>query len=226
MKTKARSIHQIVEDQAQKWNRLQSGKVAAKPGIPVITVSREPGSGGKLIAKGIADALGLDLFHQEVIHEMAQSAHVESRLLETLDEKGLSFLEDWITSLVKERHLWPDEYAQHLMKVIVAIGKHGQAVLVGRGANFVLPPDKTFRLRVVAPLDFRVANVARDFGVVTKEAKRRVIRTESDRKAFIRKYFNADITDPLNYDLVLNTEMVNIEAAAAGVAHLLSKQFG
>jgi cytidylate kinase len=226
MKTKARSIHQIVEDQVKKWNRLQSEAVAAKPGIPVITVSREPGSGGKLIAQGIADMLGLDLFHQAVIHEMAQSAHVESRLLETLDEKGLTVLEDWITSLVRERHLWPDEYAQHLMKVIVTIGKHGQAVLVGRGANFVLPPDKTFRLRVVAPLEFRVANVARDFGVLAKEAKRRVIRTESDRKAFIRKYFNADITDPLNYDLVLNTEMLNIEAAAAGVAHLLTKQFG
>ena len=106
MKAKARSIHQIVEDQAQKWNRLQSEKAAPKPGIPVITVSREPGSGGKLIAKGIAEALGLDLFHQEVIHEMAQSARVETRLLETLDEKGLSVLEDWITSLVRERHLW------------------------------------------------------------------------------------------------------------------------
>ncbi len=108
MKTKARSIHQIVEDQAQKWNRQQSEPKAAKPVMPVITVSREPGSGGKLIAKGIAKALGLDMFHQ----------------------------------------------------------------------------------------------------------------------AFIRKYFNADIADPLNYDLILNTETVSIDAAVAGVSRILAEQFG
>jgi cytidylate kinase len=225
MKAKARSIHQIVEDQAQKWNRLQSEKVKPKPGIPVITVSREPGSGGKLIAKGIADALGLDLFHQEVIHEMAQSARVETRLLETLDEKGLSVLEDWITSLVRERHLWPDEYAQHLMKVIATIGKHGRAVLVGRGANFVLPADKRFRLRVVASHEFRVANVAQAFNIDVKEARRRVVRTESDRKAFIRKYFNADINDPLNYDMVINTEVMSIDAVVAGVSQIIKDEF-
>jgi cytidylate kinase len=226
MKAKARSIHQIVEDQAQKWNRLQFEKAAPKPGIPVITISREPGSGGKLIAKGIADALGLDLFHQEVIHEMAQSARVETRLLETLDEKGLSVLEDWITSLVRERHLWPDEYAQHLMKVIATIGKHGRAVLVGRGANFVLPAEKRFRLRIVASHDFRVANVARTFSIDIKDARRRVIRTESDRKAFIRKYFNADINDPLNYEMVINTETMSIDAVVAGVSQIMKDKFG
>ena len=226
MKTKARSIHQIVEDQVQKWNRLHSDKVATKPGIPIVTLSREPGSGGKLVAKGIAEALGFDLFHQEVIHEMAQSARVGTRLLETLDEKGLSVLEDWIRSLIRERHLWPDEYAQHLMKVIATIGKHGRAVLVGRGANFVLPAENRFRVRVIASEDFRVANVAHTFGIDAKEARRRVIRTESDRKAFIRKYFNADISNPLNYDVVLNTETVSIEAAVAGITQILTKRFG
>ena len=38
--------------------------------------------------------------------------------------------------------------------------------------------------------------------------------TESDRRAFIRKYFNADIADPGNYDMILNTEYLTIEAAA------------
>jgi cytidylate kinase len=226
MKTKARSINQIVEEQVQKWNRLRSGTASVSPGTPVITVSREPGSGGKLIAKGLAQTLGLDLFHQEVIHEMAQSARVGTRLLETLDEKGLSVLEDWITSLVRERHLWPDEYSQHLMKVIGTIGKHGRAVIVGRGANFVLPPENRFRVRIVASQEVRIFNVARDFGIDPKEAKRRVIRTESDRRAFIRKYFNADISDPLNYDLVLNTETVTISAAVDGIAGVLKRQYG
>jgi cytidylate kinase len=49
------------------------------------------------------------------------------------------------------------------------------------------------------------------------EAKKRVIRTESDRRAFIRKYFNADISEPTQYDLVINTENISIETAAKTV---------
>lgn len=213
MKTKTRSIQQIIEEQVQKWNIMRTEKREEKADIPVITISREAGSGGQLVAKGIAKRLGFDLFHREVIQEMAESAQVNSRLLETLDEKGLSMLEDWVSSLVHERHLWPDQYLQHLMKVIATIGRHGRAIIVGRGANFVLPPEKGFRVRIVAPQELRVQNVARDLDIPVNEAKRRVIRTNSDRRAFIRKYFNADISDPINYDLVINTETLSVDAA-------------
>jgi len=217
MKTKTRSIQQIIEEQVQKWNIMRTEKREEKADIPVITISREAGSGGQLVAKGIAKRLGFDLFHREVIQEMAESAQVSSRLLETLDEKGLSMLEDWVSSLVHERHLWPDQYLQHLMKVIATIGRHGRAIIVGRGANFVLPPEKRFRVRIVAPQELRVQNVARDLDIPVNEAKRRVIRTNSDRRAFIRKYFNADISDPINYDLVINTETLSVDAAIGTV---------
>jgi len=217
MKTKTRSIQQIIEEQVQKWNIMRMEKREEKADIPVITISREAGSGGQLVAKGIAKRLGFDLFHREVIQEMAESAQVSSRLLETLDEKGLSMLEDWVSSLVHERHLWPDQYLQHLMKVIATIGRHGRAIIVGRGANFVLPPEKRFRVRIVAPQELRVQNVARDLDIPVNEAKRRVIRTNSDRRAFIRKYFNADISDPINYDLVINTETLSVDAAIGTV---------
>jgi cytidylate kinase len=143
-----------------------------------------------------------------MIHAMAQSAKVSTYLIETLDEKGLSVLENWIASLVDTRHLWPDQYLQHLMKVIGTIGRHGQAVVVGRGANFILPPEIRFRVRIVAPRDFRAQHVAQAFGVAPAEAGRRIIHTASERRAFIRKYFNADIDDPRNYDLVLNSAAV------------------
>ena len=214
MKGKARSIERIVEEQVKKWHLSQAEQREKKPLAPVITISREPGSGGRLLAQEIAHRYGLDLFHQEVLHKMAASAKVNATLLETLDERGLNTLENWIASLVHERHLWPDQYLQHLMKVIGIIGRHGGAVVVGRGANHILPPESRFRVRVTAPLEVRIANVARDFNVSREDAKRRVIRTESDRRAFIRKYFNADISDPNQYDLVINTETISIETAA------------
>ncbi|NNG01783.1 MAG: cytidylate kinase-like family protein [Desulfobacteraceae bacterium] len=216
-----KSIQKIVEEQAHRWQLLHAKAPEAPRTLPVVTVSREPGSGGKLVAQGIAEELGLDLFHQEVIHEMAKSAKVSMRLLETLDEKGLTVLEEYISSLVHREHLWPDGYLKQLLKVIGTIGGHGRAVIVGRGANYVLPADHRFRIRVIAPKAFRASKVAAQFDISPDEALRRIIRTGSDRKAFVRKYFNKNISDPLNYDMILNTGTMSISHCVSAVCAAL-----
>ena len=217
MKTKTRSVQQIIEEQMQRWQLMKTKKVKEKQGVSTITISREPGSGGRIMANKLAGKLGFEVFYQEVLHEIARRADVSEKLLETLDEKGLTVLEDCISSLVFDRHLWPDEYLKHLMKVIGAIGEHGRAIIVGRGANFVIPPENCFRLRIVAAQNVRIANVAGTFNVTAEDAKRRIIRTESDRRAFVRKYFNADIADPVNYDFVINTGALEIDKAVNAV---------
>ena len=217
MKTKSRSIEQIIEEQMHRWQLMKSKKVEKKLNVSTITISREPGSGGRMVAKNLAAKLDFKVFHQEVLIEIAKRADVSDKLLATLDEKGLTVLEDCISSLVYDRHLWPDEYLKHLMKVIGAIGEHGRAIIVGRGANFVVPPQNRLRLRIVAPQGVRIANVAHVFDLTAEDAKRHIIRTESDRRAFIRKYFNADITDPINYDIVINTGALEIDKAVETV---------
>ena len=221
MKTKSRSIQQIIEDQFKKW-KAQTFEEKEKSPLPVVTISREPGSGGEIIAKKLSEKLGFDLFHQEMIHEMAQAANVSKTLFETLDEKGLNTLENWISSLVDDRHLWPDQYLQHLMKVVGTIGRHGRAVIVGRGANFILPPKGLFRVRVIAPMEDRVLHVIEYFKVTKEEARRRVVQTESDRRAFIRKYFHVDIADPQHYDIILNTGTFTLNQAADAIANAMN----
>ena len=213
MSSKKRSIEQIIEEQVQKWQISTMEKLVETVVRPVITVSREPGSGGRVLAQKLADKHQMDLFHQELLHEMAASAKVSRTFLHTLDEKGLSVLEDWIASLVHQRHLWPDQYQQHLMKVVGTIGKHGNAVVVGRGANFILPPEGRLRVRVISPLEVRIENLVKQYGVSAADAKRRIIRTENERQAFIRKYFNADIANPTHYDLVINTGTLQLDHA-------------
>ena len=218
-----KSIPKIIEEQVNRWQLTRKKEAPEKEGVSIVTLSREPGSGGRIIAGRLAEKLSIDIFHQEVIHQIAKSADVSETVLETLDERGLNTLEHWVSSLVHERHLWPDRYMQHLMKVIGTIGSHGRAVIVGRGANFVLPPEKRFAVRIVAPQAWRIENVTKEFDISLEEARRRVLRTDSDRKAFIRKYFNADIADPTNYDLVINTatlhldDAVNVISAALGM---------
>ncbi|MGD8887941.1 MAG: cytidylate kinase-like family protein [Desulfobacterales bacterium] len=216
-----KTIQRIIEEHVHRWQIMHKEEVQEKEGVSIVTLSREPGSGGRIVATRLAEKLDIDIFHQEVINEIAKRADVSNKLVETLDERGLSTLEDWISSLVHERHLWPDRYMQHLMKVVGTIGKHGHAVIVGRGANFILPPEKRFSVRIVAPQTWRIKNVSRNFDISQEDAKRRVMRTESDRRAFIRKYFNADIADPTNYDLVINTATLNVDDAAEVISTAL-----
>jgi cytidylate kinase len=217
MKTKTRSVEQIIEEQVRRWQIMRTEEKKEEERISTVTFSREHGSGGDILAERLAKKLGYELFHQEVLHNMAESARVSVQFLETLDEKGVSVLDEWISSLVDKRHLWPDRYLQHLMKIVGTIGNHGQAIIIGRGSNFVLPPNKRLSIRVIAPMEERIRNVSKELDITVEEAKQRVIKIESDRKAFIKKYFNADIADIFNYDLIINTGTLGIDEAVNAV---------
>jgi cytidylate kinase len=90
-------------------------------------------------------------------------------------------------------------------------------VIVGRCANFILPPEKTLRVRIIAPLPIRIQTIAKRLGISEAEAKKQVLKTDSDRRAFSRKYFYADLTDPFHYDLLINTGRMHLDTAVAAV---------
>ncbi|MGB9439336.1 MAG: cytidylate kinase-like family protein [Desulfobacterales bacterium] len=218
MEKKTVTIEKFVKDQIKKWERHFPAKHKKEEArIPVITVSKEPGADGNILAQKIAERLDLDIFNRDIIKGIAESAKISASVIETLEKKRLSGVEDFISSLVNKHYLYPGVYLEHLMKVVCTIAEHGRAVIVGRGANFILPPEKRFSVRVVAPLDVRIQNVARRFGVSAEEAKRRIIRRESRRSAFIRQSFNADIADPIHYDLTITTGKLSMEAAVEAV---------
>lgn len=205
-----RSFDKIIEEQIKRW-QVDQKKKYKKPIRPVITISRLPGAGSRSIAQKLAEDLKIDLFDSEIVEEIAKNSKVSERIVQTLDEQDRSIFDDWVNAL-GDSHMWAYQYLAHLTKVITGIGAHGHAIIVGRGASFILPKEVCFRILVVAPMQTRVGNVMKAFKVSEIEAKRNVTRTESDRKAFIRKYFNADMLDPMNYDLVINTENFDIEA--------------
>ncbi len=215
--TITRSLEKIVEDQILQWQKIRSAKKEQYGEVNIITISREYGSGGVFIAEKLAKKLGYDLFHQEIIDEMAKSAKISKRIVKTLDEKGLSTLEEAISAMINEKHLWPDEYLKHLMRVIGTIGKHGRAVIVGRGGHVILPVEKILRIRVICPLPQRIKNIARRLNVSEIEARKIVLKTDADRRSFIRKYFYIDAADPLNYDVVINTGRISYDTAVESI---------
>ncbi len=218
MVKKEDSIKEFVKQQIRKWESGPAEK-DRKPEVrvPVITVSMEPGSGGSLVAQKVADRLDFDYFHRDIIQGIAKSAKIRASVIDTLEKQRLSGIDDFIASLYKDQYLYPGIYMQHLLKVVNTIANHGHAVIVGRGANFILPHEQRFSVRVVAPLEIRIQNVARAYKVPAEKAKKRVIGRESRRSAFIRKSYNADIFDPNNYDLTINTGRMRIEAAVEAI---------
>jgi cytidylate kinase len=211
-----RSAWKLVEEQLLRWNARAVERKEEKAMVgPIITISREAGCGASQIAQKLAKTLGMDLMGGKIIQMVAESAEMSDKVVGTLDEREITRRDDWITSVFETRHLWPDLYLHHLTKVIGTIGRHGNAIILGRGANFVLPQKDTFRVRIIAPEELRIQRALR---TTEEEARLYVMKTDSDRRAFIRKYFHADVADPSHYDLIINVRVLGVEGAADTIA--------
>ena len=220
-------FNQFVTEQVEKMRLERNKRLKGKKSFaPVVTVSIQPGSGGCFIADGIANHLEFDFFYREIVQEVAKSVKISPEVIEKIEKDRLSGVEDLIASFVPDRYLWPGMYLEHLERIVYAIGDSGKAVIVGRGANFILPPEKRFSLRVVAPLEIRVQNIMEAYGVSEQKAMKRIKNRQEKRKAFIKKSFNADVEDPLHYDLVVNTGTVSIDEAVEAVSLFISKKYG
>jgi cytidylate kinase len=215
--TDPQTIERNVAEHIRTWSemRRKESRTGAQQS-PVVCISRDAGSGGNVLAHRLADELGFELFDQELIQRIAESANIRAAVVSSVDEKFRSVMEDWIADWSDRRHLWLDDYLKHLLKVVASIAKHGRAVIVGRGGNFILSRRDYFyslRVRVVAPLDLRVQNLVAERGINAEDALKRVNKTDGDRKAFIHRYFNEEIDNPANYDLVLNLGRLTIADA-------------
>jgi cytidylate kinase len=223
-------MDQMVSQQLDKWRKLldkvlkQGVKIENFQGGPVITISREPGSGGSEISRRLSKALKLDLIGGQIIQHVADSAKMSRKVIQSLDEREVTFRETLLSSLFGENRPWPGEYLQHLTKVVGTIGAFGNVIMVGRGASYVLPRQRTFKVRIVAPIELRIRHFMDDRGYTKAEAEQYIVKTENNRRAFVRKYFNADLTDPAHYDMVINTERITMEGATEAIIVAFSQR--
>ena len=207
----------ITEQQAASKKQVPPARLKGNASLPVITVCLEPGSGGRLIADELAKRLNFTLFDKNILTTMANMAAVESKSLDTIEQQRPSGIQDFITSLVDNNYVYTGDYVSFLKQQVEIIGKLGRAVIVGRGANFILPPKDKFSIRIIAPLDIRIRNVSFKNGVSLAEAKKRIRNREQRRKTFIRETFHEDIADIMHYDLILNTARMDLETAVESI---------
>jgi cytidylate kinase len=193
---------------------------------PYLLISREKGAGGSAVGQLAGKRLGWQVFNNELIDAIAEKAHVRRELIESLDERDQTVIQDTISQLLGDRPIGMRDYAAHLHEILLTLGHQGDVVIIGRGAEYVLPSPFGLRVRMVAPLDVRVQRVASRENLSLKAARAEVENSDRDRRNLVRRFYHQDIADPLKHDVTINTAELTVEAAAEIVLTSLQQKLG
>jgi cytidylate kinase len=188
-----------------------------------IAISREAGASGSAVAAKLGERLGWPVYDRELLRHIAESLGMNTRHLESVDEKRPNWLMNYLEAFAAERDVSVGAYLYGLSKAVLSLAAHGKCIFVGRGVAQFLPAESTVRVRLVAPLEHRIAVVQKRHGVSREEAARRVASTDLDRTTFVREHFHKDPNDPALYDLVLNTGRFTVEETAEMIEQALHR---
>jgi cytidylate kinase len=197
-----------------------SGRVEPQcPPVPVarfrnVCISREAGAGAGSIARLVGTRLQWKVYDHEILEAIAQRMEMPPDEVRAFDELAPSVVQDWILPLREEHYAPQEAYLDHLAKLVEAIGRAGESVIVGRGAGFLLPRESTLSVRVIAPLAFRAERLAERMGVSVRTARRAARDLDRRRHQFERTMYRVDNNDPHNYDLVLDSHSLGLGIAA------------
>jgi cytidylate kinase len=213
--------------------------------MAVVALERLIGAHAPEIAAELAQRLNADVVDRRIIDEVARRLQMPPEEVEALDEVPSTVLERLLEQLAMTSMEWgppdvpeawtppfpgdpnfrdPKDAAAHATDQVIrqaALG--GNAVIVGRGAPFVLR-DQPAVLRVLLDADFdlRARDVATRQSLSLQEAQRLVKETDANWTAYVRHYYKADLRDPLHYDLILNSGRVSTKGAAEVIASAMA----
>ncbi len=180
---------------------------------PCITISRQTGSGAMEIAGHLADFLqtaspgphGWVVFDKNLVTKMLQEHELPEQLARFIPEDRVSKVQDMIEQLLG-LHPPSETLIRQISETVVHLADLGHVILVGRAANVITRNRKNvFHLRLVAPVEKRVAQVMAN-SKLSREAAEHFIREEdAARKRYLKVYFQHDPDEVLTYDLVVNT---------------------
>src|SRR5256885_877480 len=198
---------------------------------PVITVTRQYASGGSDVARLVAGRLDWTVIDNEFIDEVARRAGLPVEEVAQREERAPGLLErlartlalaspEMFMATATASAVEQDEatIVQVTERVIVEAAAHGRVVLVGRGAQAVLArrPD-ALHVYVVASKPWRMQLAVERLGVDPARAEQVVDETDRQRDQYVKTYYKRQRHDFVNYDLVVNSERLGLDGAAAVV---------
>ncbi|MFZ1141980.1 MAG: cytidylate kinase-like family protein [Candidatus Sulfotelmatobacter sp.] len=185
----------------------------------VISIEREYGCGAAAIAARLADHLGWKLWDHLLTEEIARLANVECSAVMRCDERMDSRFHRlaktfWRGSYERSAALGSqmfdtDRMMSMMQETMNKIGKEGNAVVVGRGAPYLLRenPD-AFHVFLYAPRSEKIRRLIAE-GHSEPDAVEQVDSVDRERIAYVKHYFNADWPTRSLYHVMLNTAVGN-----------------
>lgn len=227
-----RTIKDLAEENVNKWIAERSKlverrkeEVHSQP--PTIVFSRKIGSGAIEVAQMLADMTGYFVLDRQVLEYIASDAKLTTKTVEAFDERGENRIHDYINSLFREKSFTISDYTRHLFSAIAAISRLGKAIIVGRGAHYVLERDKILSVYLTASDEYRIKRMVGLYDAVTaKEAKAKLKALDQEQKEFFARIFNVKTFDPTTYDLIICKDHVSTDAAAKILLAAFKEKFG
>ena len=224
-------------EQAQAFLQCQLRPAQRPPTRPrlAVTISRQTGSGAWRVARCLAELLDRrvpdpelkwTVFDKELVEKVLADHHLPQKLAEFMPEDRVSMLEDMMTELLG---LHPPSWTlfHATVETILKLAELGHVILIGHGANVVTAKlPHVFHVRLVGTLDRRIERVMADRGLDRTQAREFIEKEDRGRARYLREHFKAEIDDPLLYDLILNTDRISPEQAAALIAEAAVSRAG
>jgi cytidylate kinase len=212
--------------------------------MSVVTIRGQLGSGAPEIGKMVADKLHVDYVDREIIAQVAKRLEREEHDVIVKEMPPGTLLGRIVEALTSNyavsgpygegAYLPPEliplddaRYVEALESVLQELAKGPSLVIRGRGSQFVLKEcPGSLHVMVVAPLDLRLERVMAELKLYREDAHREITSFDTSRHEFIKRYFQAELEDPLHYDLVINTRRLSLEAAVSNIVNAFRSRRG
>ncbi len=201
--------------------------------MAVITISREYGSGGNEVARLVCDRLGYRYFDKELMAQLgAQMGLASDKIVDVPEDQHhvrslverffgtapthFGELRGWSLAGRAEVHERMEQMSvQTAQSLIRAAHEQDKVVVVGRGGQVALQDmPNVLHVRLVAPIELRIQRVQQSDGVTADAARELVHRRDQAAADYVKHFYDIDSSDPLLYDVVINTSKVTPPVAA------------
>lgn len=201
----------------------------------IITISREFGTGARLIGREVAALLGYGYYDRALIEMAAEKSGLSEDFIERTEEKASnSFLYNlataaYIASDVTMQYSMPVNDRAYMVQadVIKEIANTGNGVIVGRCADYVLKDHpKLLRVFIYANKEDRVNRIVSEYGQDPKNAESVLSKIDKGRANYHKFYTGSNWKTMENYDICINTSTTGIQGAVMAIKAAAEEKFG
>lgn len=199
----------------------------------VVTFARGFGTGGKEIASKLAADLGIHCYENRILTLASQLSGLDENLFSEVNEKvratggfssflrGLPRSRNYISR--NEKFVSDDTLFEYQKQIIENLAETESCVIVGKCADWILRGrDNVVSVYIEAPRDFCIKRTIEHMGVTEETAAATISHTDKFRADYYKYYTHGNYwTNPVNYDMTLNSEKVGIENAVTVIKDYL-----